>query len=150
MASRHPPATRPTCPEEVLFVELLRTADLLSRSPAQLLREHSLSSHQYNVLRILRGSPDGLLCGEIAARMVSREPDITRLLDRLEKGGLIGRSREAADRRRVTARITPEGLETLARLDEPICSAHRRQLGHLGQKRLRELSRLLAACRRPA
>lgn len=144
------PSYRPACPEEVLFVALLRTADLLSRSPAHLLRGHGLSSNQYNVLRILRGSPEGLLCGEIAARMITREPDITRLLDRLEKRGLIDRCRHAADRRRVITSITAEGLATLARLDEPICSIHRRQLGHLGQKSLNELSRLLAACRPPS
>lgn len=140
---------RTACPEESLFVELLRTADLLSRYPAQLLREHGLSSNQYNVLRILRGSPEGLLCREIATRMITREPDITRLLDRLEKRRLIGRGRDAADRRRVITRITPEGLETLESLDEPVCNAHRRQLGHLGHKRLTALSRLLAACRDP-
>jgi len=144
------PSSRPACPEELLFVELLRTADLLSRYPAHLLRDHGLSSNQYNVLRILRGSPEGLLCGEIAARMITREPDITRLLDRLEKRGLVGRCRHAADRRRVITRITSDGLATLARLDDPVCSAHRRQLGHLGQKRLNQLSRLLAACRQPA
>lgn len=141
---------RAACPEEVLFVDLLRTADLLARRPAQLLREHGLSSNQYNVLRILRGSPEGLLCGEIAARMITREPDITRLLDRLEKRGLVGRCRQTADRRRVITRITRDGLEVLSLLGEPICGAHRRQLGHLGQRKLHELPRLLALCRKSA
>lgn len=149
-ASHGSRSSRPACPEEALFVELLRTADLLSRSPTLVLREHSLSPNQYNVLRILRGAPEGLRCGEIAARMISREPDVTRLLDRLEKQGLIGRCREAADRRRVVTRISAEGARLLARLDEPVCGIHRRQLGHLGQKRLDELSRLLAACRQSA
>jgi DNA-binding MarR family transcriptional regulator len=137
---------RAACPEEVLFVELQRAADLLARAPAQLLREHELSPNQYNVLRILRGTAEGLLCGEIAARMVTREPDITRLLDRLEKRGLIGRCRQAADRRRVQTRITPEGLDLLASLDLPVCSLHRRQLGHLGPRQQRQLARLIAAC----
>lgn len=133
------------CPEEALFVELVRTADRLSRGPAQLLRKHQLSPAPYNVLRILRGAPDGLLCGEIAARMITREPDITRLLDRLEKRGLIRRCREDEDRRRVLVRITPAGLDLLSRLDPPIQQLHRRQLGHLSGKPLQTLSKLLAA-----
>jgi DNA-binding MarR family transcriptional regulator len=133
--------------EEGMFLELMRTTDILSRRPAQVLKTEDLSMTQYNVLRILRGAPDGLSCGEISNRMITRDPDITRLLDRLEKRGLISRSRETRDRRTVMARITPEGLALLARLDEPVQEAHREQLGHLGEKRLRELSELLTACR---
>lgn len=147
MASKRPSRTaRSDCPEELLFVELQRAADLLARAPAQLLREHSLSPNQYNVLRILRGAPEGLLCGAVACRMITREPDITRLLDRLEKGGLIARCRQDADRRRVLTRITPRGLDLLGSLDQPICALHRRQLGHLGPRQVKSLSRLLAAC----
>ncbi|HEY1501526.1 MAG TPA: MarR family transcriptional regulator [Acidobacteriaceae bacterium] len=135
------------CPEEAVFVELARTVDLLSRGPAQILRDHDLSPNQYNVLRILRGAPEGLLCGEIADRMISRDPDITRLLDRLEKRGFIGRCRESPDRRRVHVHITDQGMTLLAGLDGPVCDLHRLQLGHLGQKQLRELGRLLLACR---
>jgi DNA-binding MarR family transcriptional regulator len=140
--------TRPTRNrEEGLFLELVRTTDILSRRPAQVLKNEDLSTTQYNVLRILRGAPDGLSCGEISNRMITRDPDITRLLDRLEKRGLISRSRETKDRRTVMARVTPAGLSLLARLDEPVQEAHREQLGHLGEKRLRELSELLTACR---
>ncbi len=134
------------CPEEILFVELQRVADLLARAPAQLLRKHDLSPNQYNVLRILRGAPEGLLCGEIAVRMISREPDITRLLDRLEKRGLVGRCREDVDRRRVLTRITPEGLALLSRLDPSVCEVHQRQLGHLKPRQRSQLARLLASC----
>src|SRR6202035_445606 len=134
---------RPACPEEMAFLDLLRTCDLLSRGPAQVLKAEDLSATQYNVLRILRGAPNGLPCGEIASRMMPRDPDITRLLDRLEKRGLISRSRETRDRRMVMARITPEGLKLLARLDEPVEAAHRKQLGHLGRERLRALTELL-------
>jgi len=138
---------RPPCPEEVAFLDLLRTCDLLSRGPAQILKSEDLSATQYNVLRILRGSPDGLPCGEIASRMITRDPDITRLLDRLEKRGLISRCRENKDRRMVMARITPEGLKLLVRLDEPVQEGHRKQLGHLGRERLKALSELLQAAR---
>ena len=126
-------------------MDLLRTCDLLSRGPAQVLKAEDLSSTQYNVLRILRGTPEGLTCGEISSRMITRDPDITRLLDRLEKRGLIARRREARDRRVVMARITPEGLKLLARLDEPVQETQRRQLGHMGKERLRELAELLSA-----
>jgi DNA-binding MarR family transcriptional regulator len=109
--------------------------------------QHDLSPNQYNVLRILRGTPDGLLCGEIAVRMISRDPDITRLLDRLEKRGLIGRCREDPDRRKVLVRIAPEGLSLLKSLDQPVCDLHRRQIGHLGRRKLADLAALLLACR---
>src|SRR6266516_2265794 len=108
---------RAACPEEAAFLDLLRTTDMLSRGPAQVLKTEDLSATQYNVLRILRGSPEGLACGEIASRMITRDPDITRLLDRLEKRGLISRRREERDRRTVMARIAPEGLKVLTRLD---------------------------------
>jgi DNA-binding MarR family transcriptional regulator len=148
MVQKNPaPAALPPCPEEALFVELIRTSDRLSRGPAQLLREHDLSPAPYNVLRILRGAPDGLLCGEIACRMISREPDITRLLDRLEKRGLTRRCREDQDRRRVLVRITPAGLALLSRLDPPVQQLHRRQLGHLTRKQLQALTEMLAAAR---
>jgi DNA-binding MarR family transcriptional regulator len=135
------------CPEETAFLDLLRTCDLLSRGPAQMLKAEDLSATQYNVLRILRGAPGGLPCGEIANRMITRDPDVTRLLDRLEKRGLIARWRETKDRRMVLARITAEGFKLLARLDEPVQETHRRQLGHLGKERLRALAALLEAVR---
>ena len=95
---------RPACPEEAAFLDLLRTTDMLSRGLALLLKAEDLSATQYNVLRILRGAPDGLPCGEIASRMITRDPDVTRLLDRLEKRGLIVRWRETKDRRMVMAK----------------------------------------------
>jgi DNA-binding MarR family transcriptional regulator len=134
-------------PEEAAFLELLRTTDMLSRGLVKVLKIEDLSGTQYNVLRILRGSPEGLTCGEIASRMITRDPDITRLLDRLEKRGLISRCRETKDRRMVMARITPEGLKLLARLDEPVQAAHRKQLGHLGRERLWALTELLGVSR---
>ena len=129
-------------------MELLRTTDQLSRGLVPLLKAEQLSSTQYNVLRILRGAAEGLPCGEIGQRMITRDPDITRLLDRLETRGLIVRWRDSQDRRMVLARITPEGLKMLDRLDGPIQEGHRRQLGHLGRERLQALCELLRAARR--
>jgi DNA-binding MarR family transcriptional regulator len=133
--------------EEAAFLDLLRTTDMLSRGLVTILKPEDLSPTQYNVLRILRGAAEGLPCGEIAKRMITRDPDITRLLDRLEKRGLISRSREARDRRTVMARITGAGLKLLARLDEPVQEAHRKQLGHLGRERIRLLTGLLREAR---
>jgi DNA-binding MarR family transcriptional regulator len=140
---------RPGMPssEEAAFLDLLRTTDMLSRGLVTILKPEDLSPTQYNVLRILRGAPERLPCGEIAKRMITRDPDITRLLDRLEKRGLIARSREARDRRTVMARITGAGLKLLARLDEPVQTAHRKQLGRLARGRLRLLTDLLREAR---
>lgn len=138
---------QPVCLEEVAFLELCRTADMLSRRLSVLLKSEDLSATQYNVLRILRGAPDGLPCGEIGNRMITRDPDITRLLDRLEKRNLISRCRETKDRRMVMASITPDGLKLLARMDDPVREMHRSQLGHLGRERLRTLTELLQLSR---
>lgn len=140
--------SRAACPEEKAFVEMVRTVEELSRPLVAQLKKAALSRTQYNVLRILRGAPEGLPCGEIASRMITRDPDITRLLDRLEARALISRCRENQDRRQVFTRIAPEGLALLARLDEPVRDTHRKLLGHLGSARLRELLDLLRACRR--
>jgi DNA-binding MarR family transcriptional regulator len=136
-------------PEEVTHLEMMRTMEALSHRFAQVLKAEDLSSTQYNVLRILRGAPEGLPCGEIGNRMVTRDSDITRLLDRLEKRSLVSRSRETKDRRTVWTRITPEGLKLLARLDEPIRTTHIELLGHLGTKRLNLLADLLRVARQP-
>ncbi len=138
---------RGACPEEFAFLELLRTSDQLNRRLVPVLKAEELSGTQYNVLRILRGAPEGLPCGEIGNRMITRDPDITRLLDRMEKRNLISRCRQAKDRRTVLTRITAEGLQLLSRLDEPVQNAHREQLGHLGRERLKALCELLRAAR---
>ena len=135
-------------PEEEAFLNLLRTAESLMGGVAAVLKPAGLSPTQYNVLRILRGAgPAGLACREIGARMVTRDPDITRLIDRLERRRLITRSRDRKDRRVITIRITEAGLELVNSLDEPVAKLHRRQLGHLGDQRLRRLISLLEAAR---
>jgi len=134
--------------EAQVFVSLLRTADALSRGGEDLFKAHNLSGTQYNILRILRGAGEnGLACREVGCRLISRDPDITRLLDRMEKRGWIVRAREARDRRVVKTRITREGLKLLAMLDKPVDEFHRRQLGHVSAKELRQLSKLLDRAR---
>jgi DNA-binding MarR family transcriptional regulator len=129
--------------EEQAFISLARTTDLLGRKLEACVRAAGISPNQYNVLRILRGSPQGLTGRDIACRMISRDPDITRLLDRLEQRGLVSRCRETKDRRMVHTRITDRGLSLLAELDTPITEIHQEQLGHLGAERLELLIELL-------
>ena len=130
-------------------MSMLRTVEWLSRGVAETLAGADLTPTQYNALRILRGAGDaGASCTEVSERMVTKDSDVTRLLDRLEARGLISRGREVADRRRVVARITDEGMRVLAGLDGPVAEAHRRQLGHLGDRQLAALGKLLKAARR--
>ena len=147
MIARSKTGRRKGGPEEAVFLDLVRTAEILSRPLVHLLKGRELSATQYNVLRILRGAGEGLTCGEIGNRMITRDPDITRLLDRLEKRKLVGRARDDEDRRVVLTKITPDGLELLAELDGPVQETHQRSLGRLGAQRLAQLSELLAACR---
>ena len=118
--------------EQQVFVSILRTADVLGQEAEQLVRARGLTSAQYNVLRILRGAePQGCACREIGERMISHDPDMTRLLDRLEKRSLIRRERQTDDRRVVKTRITPGGLELLKSLDRPVRNLHKRQFRHV-------------------
>jgi DNA-binding MarR family transcriptional regulator len=127
-------------PEEELFLSLVRTADLLGRKLSALLKIRDLSPAQYNVLRILRGAGNkGLPCGEIGARMVTRDPDVTRILDRLERRKLVSRERGAGDRRVVSTCITPAGMSLLKTLDAPLMKIHREQLGFLAAGAVQEL-----------
>ncbi|MDX1502259.1 MAG: MarR family transcriptional regulator, partial [Thermoanaerobaculia bacterium] len=130
------------------FLTLLRTAHEFERALAAFLAPHGLTATQYNVLRILRGArPEALPCRTVGARMVAPVPDVTRLLDRLERAGWVERRRDAADRRVVTARITPAGLDLLAALDEPLAAWHRRTLGGLDAAGLTRLTDLLKRAR---
>lgn len=137
--------------EEEVLLNMWRTTDALQREVAELLRTADLSPTQYNVLRILRGAgSDGLKCREIGDRMVTRDPDITRLLDRMEKRGLIERRRDSRDRRVVETKITASGLRVLKSLDEPVVELTRRQLAHMDQKSLEALNALLERARESA
>jgi DNA-binding MarR family transcriptional regulator len=130
--------------EARIYIRLMRAADALTRQAEEVLKPFGLSGTQYNVLRILRGAGEGgLACREIGCRLISRDPDITRLLDRMEARGWIARARETEDRRVVKTRISAEGLRLLAELDKPVDELHRRQFSHLPESQLRRLSNLL-------
>jgi DNA-binding MarR family transcriptional regulator len=132
------------------FLAIQRTADDLTAAFVHLLRPFGLTPSQYNVLRILRGSGErGLPTLEIGQRMVRREPDMPRLVARLEKAGWIERERCTRDRRVVYARLTEQGRELLARLDEPVNSLHARQMHVLSDTEQRTLIELLDRLRHP-
>jgi DNA-binding MarR family transcriptional regulator len=134
--------------ENRIFVALLQTADTLAQEAEQFLKAAGIPNAQYNVLRILRGAePEGLACRAIGDRMISHDPDITRLLDRMEKRGLITRERQTDDRRVVKTRITPQGLSLLKTLDQPIHDLHKRQFRHISTARLKTLFDLLEEVR---
>jgi len=127
--------------EAKLFVALLRLSDHLAQDADLLIKSYGLTGTQYNVLRILRGAgPDGLPCKGIGNRMISRDPDMTRLLDRMEKRQLITRERQSEDRRVIKTRITPAGLEILKKLDGPVDELHKKQFRHLPASKLKALA----------
>ena len=134
--------------ENRVFVALLQIADALNLQAEQVIKSSGLTSAQYNVLRILRGAePHGLACRGIGDRMISHDPDITRLLDRMEKRNLISRERQTDDRRVVKTRVTKQGLDLLKQLDHPVCELHRRQFSHLPEAKLKTLLDLLEQIR---
>ena len=136
--------------EAEVFLNLVRTADALSRSGEEILKLVGLSLNQYNVLRILRGAgEEGLCCREVAERMITRDPDITRLVDRLERRSLVTRSRDSMDRRIITVRVSEAGLKILKDLDRPMDDASRNRLSHMDKEDMRRLSELLEAAREP-
>jgi DNA-binding MarR family transcriptional regulator len=134
--------------QQELFLNVIRTADHLMRGFEELLKPHNLSATQYNVLRVLRGSGEcGLACKKIGEHLITRDPDITRLLDRLETRNLITRQRDTKDRRVVSTRVTPEGLRLLKELDRPVAEFHRQQLAHMSENRLTQLIDMLEEVR---
>lgn len=152
MAGRLLQELKQTKPFESLEVEaylnIIKTADVLQQSAAVVLKRRSISEAQYNVLRILRGAGDaGLKCSEVGERMVTRDPDITRLLDRLEKQQLIERNRSQTDRRVVTTRITASGLHLLEELDSPLRQQSLAMFAKLTPAQLQTLIESLEAIR---
>ncbi len=138
-----------TSREQEAYLSLLRTADALQAQVEARLKEFGLTGTQYNALRILRGAgPEGLPCREIGERMITRDPDITRLLNRLEDRGFVERTRARHDRRVIYGKITAAGLKLLRELDNPIEKHGREMLRHVGQEKLKQLIELLELVRR--
>lgn len=134
--------------EEEAILSIARTAALIEHAGAEAFKPFNLTLTQYNVLRILRGAGrEGLCRNEVGARLVTKVPDVTRLLDRMEKADLILRERGGEDRRYVATRITEKGLKLLEKIDRELPAMHARQLGHVSQKRLRDLISILEEVR---
>jgi DNA-binding MarR family transcriptional regulator len=138
------------CPEQEAALNLMRSQDFLAQQFNRLFAEHGITAPQYNVLRILRGhGGQGLPCLEIAGQMITRMPDITRLVDRLEQAGLVERARTSEDRRVVLVSITAAGQSLLAGLDAPVLELHKRTMGHFTPEELSQLNHLLVKLRFP-
>ena len=137
-----------TSREHEAYLALLRTADALSTEVESWLKEYGLTGTQYNALRILRGAgPEGLPCREIGERMITHDPDITRLLNRLEDRSFVERSRAKHDRRVIYGKITAAGLKLLREMDGPVEKRGRDMLCHVSQKQLKQLIDLLELVR---
>lgn len=134
--------------EDEVSMNLLRTADAVLTKTTEFLKGYGLTPQQYNVLRILRGAGQtGRICREIGERMITRDPNITKLLDRLEARGWVTRERQQDDRRVIVVRISEEGNKLLDEIDEPLKEHTIGLLSHLGGRKLKTLKRLLEAAR---
>ena len=135
---------------EEAALNILRTSALLSADFEQVFKPYGITGTQYNVLRILRGADEKGLCrNDVRDRLLNKMPDATRLLDRMEKAGLISRSREQEDRRLVATRLTRKGRELVDELDPVVAKEHKALLGHLSDKQLAMLTTLLTLARNP-
>lgn len=134
--------------EEEALLNIRRTSDRLQYHSQQLFKPHGITPTQYNVLRILRGAGDGgLRCSAIGERLVSSDPDITRLLGRLQKQKLIKRKRDPKDRRVIYATITPDGLRLLKETDPLVLDSIKQLLKHMNKEKLTALVSLLEEVR---
>ena len=132
------------------YLNLWRTYDRLKALEDELFSQHDLSAQQYNALRLLEAADPGTVPTlTLGARLISRAPDMTRMLDRLEDRGLVRRERRAENRRVVEVGITPDGKQLLQKLADAVQDCHRRQLGHLPERDLAQLIKLLERVRRP-
>jgi DNA-binding MarR family transcriptional regulator len=144
------PHIRFDSPEQECFLNLWRTYDRLRSLEDEFFASYGLTAQQYNLLRVLRANhPTTVLTLDLARRLISRAPDITRMLDGLAERGLVSRERPADNRRTVRVGITSKGRALLRSIAKPLRGCHARQLGHLPPNRLRQLSRLLRLARRP-
>jgi DNA-binding MarR family transcriptional regulator len=134
--------------EQEAQLSVVRTASLLVDAFEQMLRPYGITATQYNVLRILRGAEPGGLCrNDLRDRMLTRMPDVTRLLDRMEDAKLVSRARDSDDRRLVSTKITAKGLRLLDEVDDAVTAEHMRRFHHLGKTQLKTLIDLLSEVR---
>jgi DNA-binding MarR family transcriptional regulator len=150
MANDPNPAPRFDSALQEAYLGLWRTYDRLRALEDELFSGYELTAQQYNVLRLLKAArPEAVPTLTLADRLVSRAPDVTRMIDRLEDRGLVAREKDPGDRRVVRVRISDAGLKLVAQLADPLADCHARQLGHLSEADLKRLSALLREARRP-
>src|SRR5262249_3535929 len=150
MKTKVVPRARFDSPQQEVYLSLWRTYDRLREFEDKLFARFELTAQQYNALRLLRAEHAGTLRTlALAERLISRAPDITRLLDRLEERGLVTRQRRSDNRRVVEVAITESGLALLSEIAGPLRRCHEQQLGHLSAAELQKLSALLRAARAP-
>lgn len=136
--------------EQEAYLQLWRSYDRLREIEDSMFARHSITAQQYNALRLLRAAhPEKLTTADLTARLVSRAPDMTRLLDKLEELSCITRNRCATNRRTVEVAITNEGIDKLNAMASDVRECNREQLGHLNQRQLETLIELLREARRP-
>lgn len=133
---------------EEAALNIVRTSAVLGDDFEKVIKPYGITATQYNVLRILRGADETGLCrNDVRDRLLTRMPDATRLLDRMEKGGLISRVRDSDDRRLVTTRLTKKGRQLVDELDPVVARENRNRIGHLSEKQLASLITLLTLVR---
>lgn len=131
------------------FLNILRTASVLTTDVHRFFKKYGLTEGQYNALRILRGHGEsGVASQTIGEQLVAQVPDVTRLVDRLVMAGLAARARDQADGRVVMVKITRVGLELLGRIDRPLVELHKEQLGHMTRAELKAINALMVRARR--
>ena len=136
-------------PEQQAYLQLVRTAGILQSDLRAFFKSYELSGKQYNALRaIRRAGSKGLTCSQIAAQMIEQDPDVTRLIDRLEKRNLVIRATEKKDRRIVRVYLTADGEELLEQIDAPLIEKHLSQLNHMSKEELTMLIELLCKVRK--
>ena len=134
--------------QQEAMLNVVRTSATMSDAINEMLKPYGISMTQFNVLRILRGAePAGLCRNELRDRMLTKMPDVTRLLDRMEEAGLVARSRDNEDRRHVSTKITTAGRQLVDSLDVPARQLHQRRLGHMTAEQLSSLIELLTLAR---
>jgi DNA-binding MarR family transcriptional regulator len=146
----HPPhdSGSPDSLEQETYRLLIRTASRLEAELNRVFRPYDLTGATYNILRVLeRAGGEGRSCGDIAQQLIAEVPDMTRLLDRLERLGYVVRERSRVDRRMVKVSVTERGLDAVRALEEPVRECHRKQLGHMMPEKLKQLQQVLSEIR---
>jgi len=135
----------PDSPARAAHIRLLEAHEVLDGDFAQLFREAGITSTVFNALRaLIQGPAEGMRIRDVGAKMIKRVPDITRLMDRMQRDGLVSRAVNKEDRRSVLVRLTAKGRRKCESLYNAVSKLHREQLKHMSERELKQLEKLLA------